>query len=93
MRAACHVTGCGREARYSVASAHGTVSRAMCSRHAQRYAHEGRALLPIGTCGHPATVADMVARRPCEPCRQLIKEGDSPEKAAFWVGRMRDAQD
>jgi hypothetical protein len=55
---------CGREARYLA-----DIGGAMCSRHAQVFAHLGHELAPIGTCGHVATLADMVARRPCTMCR------------------------
>lgn len=89
-RATCTRAACGREARYVWAEAIPT-RVAYCSRHAQGVAHSGGTLLPIGTCGHVSTLADMVARRTCQDCRQAM---DAPSvcKHCATLGVFRWAE-
>jgi hypothetical protein len=95
-RALCDAPGCAREARYGVPMP-GRRHTAYCARHAQIAAHTGFPLDTVGVCGHRAPVADMVARRPCPDCQRaaivaaLVEDGDAPEKAAYWAGRMTGA--
>jgi hypothetical protein len=85
MRASCQ--HCTREARYTT-SLPDLSDILLCARHAQPVAHAGCGLDTVGACGHPAPVADMVARRPCPYCRALVGEdGDSPATVAYWAGR------